>query len=456
MKTLLLNPPKHLRGIYVCREENGIGEVDRDFLPSSIYLAAAYLRETGKDADALDAETPVVSFDGYDAVVVWVCILHSFYEDVQLLKRAKEEGRRTVMILNDAHEGLEMEAMQRFDFIDASIRLWEREIILGKLLASWEEGVYPDFPGVIYRKDGVLVDTGRMPYLPNLEHVPSCSGILGEVPLKRYSAAAITTGRGCPMPHTFCMYSRTDMRRRKVEDVVAEIEAVSSMGRLLIMDPSMPTTDQWRDAFCDRLIARKIRVAWRTDAKLQQCNAGILKKLKAAGCDSVMLAIETLDADVKAKVKGGTSHQRLKTGIENIKRAGMVPIPVFFIGFPWDSSESLAKIDAFLKEVAVPSFILKQVRPWRWTALYQDCRELGLLERDLGIDDYVHSDNPLVDTLYLSRDEIVEWKYRIRRDAILNWRYICSFLLERGRVTRRQAGLFLRLAAGCKGGWDRN
>ena len=456
MKTLLLNPPKHLRGIYVCREENGIGEVDCDFLPSNIYLAAAYLREMGKDVDALDAETPVVSFDGYDVVVVWVCILHSFYEDIQLLKGAKEEGKRTVMVLNDAHEGLEMEAMQRFDFIDASIRLWEREVALGRLLSSWEEDEYPDFPGVIYRKDGKLVDTGRMPYLPDVEHLPSYSGILSEVSLKRYGAAAITTGRGCPMPHSFCLYSRTGLRRRKVEDVVAEIEAVSSVGRVMIMDPSMPTTAQWRDALCDQLIARKIRVSWRTDAKLQQCNAGTLKKLKAAGCDSIMLAVETLNADVKGKVKGGTSHQRLKTGIENIKRAGMVPIPVFFIGFPWDSSETLAEIDAFLREVAVPSFILKQVRPWRGTTLYQDCKELGLLERDLGIDDYVHSDNPVVDTLYLSRDEIMEWKYRMRRDAILNWRYIRSFLFERRRVTLRQAGLFLRLAAGRKGGWDGN
>lgn len=453
MKTLLLNPPKYLQGSYVSREEYGIGLVDTDFLPSNIFLAAAYLRSKGKDADALDAETPLVSMEHYDVVVVWVCILHSFYEDINLLKRAKDEGKRTVMIFNDAYEGLEMEAMQRFDFIDASVRLWEREIVLDRLLSKWAENAYPDFPGVIYRKDGQLVDTGVMPFLPNLEHLPSSSEVLKEAPLRKYRAAAITTGRGCPMSHTFCLYHRTGLRRRKVEDVVAEIEAVSSIGKVLIIDVALPSATQWMGKLCDQLISRRTRVSLRMDAKIWQCNPKTLQRLKSAGCDAIMLAIETLDSEIGKRIKGGTSPQQLKTAIENLKTAGIVPIPVFLVGFPWDSGETLTKINEFLKELAVPSFILKQVRPWRGTPLYEDYKEFGLLKGDLGIDDYVHSDYPILDTLYLSREEIEKWKYRVRRSAILNWRYIWSFLLERKRITARQVKLFLRLVMGVKGGW---
>ena len=453
MRTLLLNPPKYWKGQYVSREQYGVGLVSTDFLPSNIFLAAAYLRARGKDADALDASTPMVSLDGYDVVVVWVCILHSFYEDIKLLKRVKDEGKRTVMILNDAYEGLEMEAMQRFDFIDASVRLWEREVVLDKLLSKWEENAYPDFPGVIYRKDERLVDTGPMPFLPNLEHLPSCSKILKQAPLRRYGAVAITTGRGCPMSHTFCLYCRTGLRRRKVEDVVAEMEVVSSIGRVLIIDTAMPSTPQWMEKLCDQLTSRKIRVSLRMDAKITQCKPKILRRLKSAGCDAIMLAVETLDAEIGKRVKGGTSLQRLKTAIDNLKTAKIIPIPVFLVGFPWDNSNALAKIGTFLKEVTVPSFVLKQVRPWRGTQLYQECKELGLLKRELGIDDYVHSDYPILDTLYLSGEEIENWKHRVRREVILNWHYIWSFLLERRRITTRQAKLFLSLATGRKEGW---
>lgn len=454
MKTLLLNPPKYWKGRYISREENGIGFVDTNFLPSNIFLAAAYLRARGKDADALDAETPMVPLNGYDVVAVWVCILHSFYEDIQLLKRAKDEGKRTIMILNDAYEGLEMEAMQRFNFIDASIRLWEREVVLDKLLCKWEENGDIDFPGVIYRKDGRLIDTGHMPYLPNLEHLPSYADLLKETSLRNYGAAAIITGRGCPMAHAFCLYHRTRLRRRKVEDVIAEMEAVSSIGRVLIMDPSMPNTHQWMEELCDQLVARRIKVSWRTDAKIKACNPKTLQKMKSAGCNAIMLAVDTFDAQIGKRVKGFTPIERLKTAVENIKRARMVPIPVFHIGFPWDNDETLSKIDMFLKEVAVPSFILKQVRPWPGTALYQDCKELGLLKRDLGIDDYIHSDYPVLDTLHLPREKTEEWKYKIRKDAILNWNYIWGFLLERRGVTARQIKLFLRLVFGMRGGWD--
>jgi len=257
------------------------------------------------------------------------------------------------------------------------------------------------------------------------------------------------------MLHTFCLYRRTELRRRKVEDVVAEMEAVSSLGRVLIMDPAMPSTPQWTEELCEQLTARKINVHWRADAKLVQCdNPEKLTQLKDAGCYAIMLAIESLDAETSQRVKGDTSPQQLKTGIKNLKRAGIAPVPVFFVGFPWDSSETLEKIGIFLREVAVPSFILKQVRPWRGTQLYQEYKELGLLKRDLGIDDYVHSDYPILGTLTLSREEVEDWKYRIRKGAILNWRYVWSFLLERKRIRARQVKLFLRLVMGMKWGWD--
>lgn len=236
--------------------------------------------------------------------------------------------------------------------------------------------------------------------------------------------------------------------------MVAEIEAVSGIGRILIIDVAMPTTPKWMEELFDQLTSRRIRVSLRMDAKITQCKLETLQRLKSAGCDAIMLAVETLDAEIGKRVKGGTSPQQLKTAIENLKKAGIIPIPVFLVGFPWDGSETLAKIGTFLKEVTVPSFVLNQVRPWRGTHLYQVCKELGLLKRELGIDDYVHSGYPILDTLYLSREEIESWKYRIRKGAILNWRYIWNFLFERRRVTPRQVKLFLSLVIGRKGGWD--
>ncbi|MBN2186598.1 MAG: radical SAM protein [Dehalococcoidia bacterium] len=453
MKTLLLNPPKRWNGMHVSREEYGIGLVPTDFLPSGIFLAAAYLCEKGRDADALDAETPDISFEGYDVVVVWACILHSFYEDIQYLRKAKEAGKKTIMVLNDAHDGLEMEAMQRFDFIDAAVRLWEREIALDKLLSRWEENQEPDFPGVIFRKGEELVDTGRMPFLPNLEHLPSCSKVLKEVSLRRYKSAAITSGRGCPMTHPFCLYHRTGLRRRKVQDVVSELETISpSLRDIVFIDVSMPATHKWMEELCDQLLARKLKLSWRIDAKEWQCNPETLAKLKRAGCDAIMLVVLTLDSETSGQERPVTPPQQMKTAIENLKKARISPVPVFHVGFPWDSNETLLRIKDFLKETPAPSFFLKQLRPWRGTPLYDECRNLGLVKRELGIDDYVHSDYPLMDTLYLSKQEVEDWKYHIQSSVVLDFRYMQSFLRERGLPSPKQVSQFLRLTIGRKPG----
>ena len=180
----------------------------------------------------------------------------------------------------------------------------------------------------------------------------------------------------------------------------------------------------------------------------EQIGAEILKKLKRAGCHDIMFNTPTLDAEIGEKIKASTTPEELKTALENIRKAGMVPMPAFEIGLPWDSDETLSKIVAFLREVPLPSTIVRQLRPWKGTPLYEECKELGLLKRELGIDDYVNSSYPILDTLYLSREEIQTWKNKILRAAVLNPKYIIRFFLEGKRIEARHFGQILRLLLG--------
>lgn len=451
MKILLINPPKYWNGNSICRDENGIGTCDVNFLPSQPILATAYLKGKGKHADMIDAEDQNISFGDYDIVVVFVCILFTFYEDIKWLKRAKGEGKKTIMILNDAHDGLEMEAMQKYDFIDVSVRLWEREIVLNNVISSWGKNNYPDFPGVIYRKNGQLVDTGRMNFSPNLEHLPSCSNILKEIPAGKYKAANITTGRGCPMLHRFCLYSRSKLRRRKIEDVISEFEIISTKVNMIhIMDPAMPVISKWFEEFCDELISRKIKIPWRTDLHVERCKPDILRKMKRAGCNIIMFNVPSMDSRLKEKIGGYYTSERLLAAVQDIRGAGMIPMPVFEIGWPWDDHESLSKIMNFVKETPLPWFSMRQFRPWKGTQLYEDCMKLGLLKSELGIDDYVFSANPNLNTLYLSKDEIQEWKYRISSAAKLSPGYLLRFILDGKQIKARHLFSFLRLILGKK------
>ena len=451
MKTLLVNPPQRdlARGIYkeryIIREECAAGIYNLKYLPAQIFLAANYLRERGKDVDAIDAETSRVSLNGYDVVVVWAAVLGNFYRDIDFLRSVKEKGKKTVLILNDPYEGFEMEAMQRFGFIDAAVRLWEREVVLDKLLSKWGKEEQPEFKGVIYRKNGKIMDTGTVAPLSNLEHLRSCSKLLEELPLEKYESAIIIPGRGCPQHHSFCLFHRSGPRRRRVQDVISEFETISTgIKRVLIVHPAMITDRKWTKKFTDELVLRRLKVSWRADARIGDCSLLRLSSLRKAGCDTIMMGVESLDTEVAKMVKAGMNPKMLKKAILNLQRTLIAPMPVFYLGFLWDSNKTLLKIKKFLREVPIPHFQLRYARPWKGTPYYEDCKRLGVLKRDLELDDYVNSGlaSPLVDTLYLTKDEITWWCHSIMRSAMFNPRFVLRALLEKREIKLRNINYF--------------
>lgn len=448
MKILLLNPPSSLDGKFVSREQCGIGLVEERFLPSEILLSAAYLETLGHDVEFVDAGDDSLSLSSYEGVVVWVSVLHTFHEDVEWLRRAKESGCRTVLVLNEPYGNFEAETLSRFPFIDAAVRLWERERSLGELLLAWGEGAEPKAAGLIVRENGGLRDTGLQPALGDLSHLPSCAPLLRRLSLDGYEAAGITPGRGCSALCGFCLYAGCAQRKRRMEDVIDEVEAVAGRVNLLyFLDPDFLSTAAWTEDFCREIIRRKLAIRWRSDLRPQDADPRRLDLLRASGCEHVLIAVETLDDEIRGEVRAGISSEGLRTVVRDVRKAGIRPNLYFYVGLPWDTPDSLQKIEQFVRSEAVASFFLKQLRPWPGTLVHDACQSLGLLERKVTIDDFVHSDQPLCPTKALSIAELGAWKRRIGRAGILQPGYLWRFLRER-RLTARHVGQFLQLVAG--------
>jgi radical SAM superfamily enzyme YgiQ (UPF0313 family) len=448
MKTLLLSPPSAHKGKIVSREQCGIGLVEERFLPSELLLTAAYLERAGHEVDAIDLERGDFDFSAYQVAVVWVGVLHTFHEDILWLRRAKESGCRTVMIMNEPYSGFESATLRRYPFIDAAVRQWEREISLGALLKAWEDGARPASAGLLFRDDDSLVDTGLHPACGDASHLPSCAHLLRQQALHRYEAVAITPGRGCGAGCRFCLYANTVQRKRLLDDVIAEVEAVAGRVRkLLFLDPDMPSTRAWTEKFCRELINRKLDVRWRADLQPKHADPRLLQLFREAGCEQVMVAVETLDPEIRRKVGAGLTPDQLRAAIRAIRDAGIKPVVFFYVGLPWDTPQSLGKIEQFLRTEPIASFYLKQVRPWPGTPVHDAFRSLGLLNRELSPEDFVDSEIPLCPTQYLTSHELTAWKKRIGRAGILQPGYLWRFLKER-RLTAKHVTQFAGLLAG--------
>ncbi len=448
MRTLLLNPPSAFEGKFVSREQGGIGTVEERFLPSEMLITAAYLRRAGHEVDVADVDGRGPDLSRYDAVVVWVCILHTYHADLDWLRRAKEAGCRTVMVLNDPYGDFEAQTLARHPFIDAAVRLWERPLSLEALFRSWQAGTRAECPGLVLRDGEALVDTGLHAQEDDLSYLVTSAGLLEGQPLDGYDAVGITPGRGCGGRHSFCLFGQSVQHKRPVADVLAEVEAVAGRtGRILILDPDMAGTRAWTEQFCRELSARGLPVRWRADLRPEQASPPLLKLLRDAGCDEVMVAVQTLDSGVARGLRAGQSPAMLRRALRDIRDAGIRPILFFYVGWPWDSEESLDKVRQFLRQEPVASFYLKQVRPWPGTPLHERFLEMGLLEGGLSPDDFVRSGSPLCPTLHLSPEQQERWKRRIGRAAMLRPRYVWRFLRER-RIRPRHVAQFVSLALG--------
>lgn len=443
MKTLLLNPPSGFNGKFVSREQCGIGLVDERFLPSEIFLAAAFLQEAGLDVDIIDMHGVDLDFSPYQIAVVWVSVLHTFHKDIDWLRRAKDSGCRTVMILNEPYGEFEADVLRRYKFIDAAARLWERELSLEALLKSWENDLRPEYPGLIFRDNDDIRDMGLHNPREDLSHLPSCTKLLQQQPLHTYEAVGITPGRGCTAGCRFCLYANMAQRKRPLDFVISELEAVAGhVKKIFLLDPDLPSTRQWTETFCRRVIERKMPIRWRADLRPKDADPKLLQLFRKSGCEQVMIAVETLDEQILEKIGEGHTPEKLHTAINRIRQTGIRPMVYFYIGLPWDSPQSLAKIKQFLAADPIANFFLKQVRPWPGTSVHEAFRSSGLLGKKLMPEDFVDSDSPLCPTLHLSNEALIEWKNQIWRAAILQPRYVWRFLKERRLRCKHISQLF--------------
>lgn len=437
-KVLLLNPP----GQYV-REECALGARPTKYLPCQIFLAGSYLLKLGKDVVVIDAQTQKIpDFSDFDIVVVWVSLFDSFYSDIEYLRKAKEQGRITIIILNDQY-GVEMEVMQRYSFIDYLVLLYEREIVLGKIIDSIENSTKVHFPGVIYRNPE-LVSTGPMHFLPNLDHLPSHVELLKKLPLEKYGVATVTTGKGCPMVCTFCYYSQSGCRKRQIPDLIRELKVLSAVKEIEFHDLNMTANLKWTNEFLDALIESGNKKEWFTDVRADVVSLELMSKFKKAGCRSVMIGVESINKDILEKVKKRTNPEMIENAIKTIQKAGLLADTSWIIGFPWDSEETMQEMYDFLKKLHTVSFGISYMMPIKGTKLYEDFKAEGIIQNDITFEDYVNArfDVPMYPTKYLSREDLIRWNKKFQR-LRFSPKYMTKYVSE-GRFSVGQIGNYVR------------
>jgi hypothetical protein len=236
--------------------------------------------------------------------------------------------------------------------------------------------------------------------------------------------ATALTDFGCPFKCSFCVMSGLGYRTRPVEEVAAEWKWIKEQGitELFVTDQCFGAARERSLTLCATLAREAPGLGFTTFTRADLLDDKLLQAMKAAGCHTVIMGVETADAAALKSYRKGLSPERVQEGFARCRRMGVRTVATFIIGLPEDTEDSL-RADMRLARELDPDFVSYNVAvPRAGTELKKTAALEGLAEA--GVDPDQGGDEVAMRTRALSREEVARLKKEAVRDFYLRPRYL--------------------------------
>lgn len=300
----------------------------------------------------------------------------------------------------------------------------EAERSFAEFLDKQAQGLHGlDVPGIIYRGEKGIVETGPPPSVA-LDELPMPSRALYDPypyrPLpnqaRREPATTVITSRGCSWGKcTFCHQSRPDapkFRRRSPENVVQELRYLAGqrgIREIVFWDDTFLVNEAWVTEFCEALEAANLGLTWSCYGRANAVTQAMLRRIAAAGCYNVYYGFESGVQEVLDMVHKGENLEEMRQAVRWTKACGMETRGSFILGFPTETPEMVRKTVRFACELNADWMLFFPFRMLPGTAIEHLARQEGrVLELESEFPTYVS--NSFEDLEELHR--LVRWAYR--------------------------------------------
>ncbi|HQL00538.1 MAG TPA: radical SAM protein [Smithellaceae bacterium] len=265
------------------------------------------------------------------------------------------------------------EALEHCD----AVVIGEAEGVWGRVLEDFEQGRLQRK----YQAEHLPLD--NMPF-PKRQYLKT----------DRYFWGMIQTSRGCPMDCSFCsvtMFNGRDFRRRKVEDVIAELSGIPQKFVIILDDNILghevkdsrgnPIGKAWLRAFFEAVIKNKIRKYFYVQASMKFGeDVGLLQLAYRAGVRLALVGIESIEeASLKAYCKNlNASYARRNCFLElisNIRKSGIAIVGCFILGSDTDTKASFGRTLDFIRESGIDIIQVTKPTPLPGTRFYKELFE---------------------------------------------------------------------------------
>jgi radical SAM superfamily enzyme YgiQ (UPF0313 family) len=328
---------------------------------------------------------------------------------------------RAVTICGGAHPTVVPQCLEEVPELNA-ICVGEGEYPLLELVEALREGrSLESIPGLwVRRKDGTVVRNDPRPFIEDLDALPFYDREFVDyqaIIASDFKTATFQFGRGCPFDCSYCSNHVIRKRQhgpyvrfRSVTRSLEEIRRVVTRFQvkyLYLNDDTFMVTRSWFEEFCDRY-PREFEYPIFVNARSEQINEDVCRRLAAARCQRVTIGIEHGNEAYRAEVlRRKMTNASIVRAFELCRQYGFKTKAHFLVGLPCETPELHRDTVRLAAQIQPDSFNLHIFEPYPGTRLGDLCWREGLIDREREAVEFVGQTDTVLRMPQFPRAEIL-------------------------------------------------
>ena len=292
-----------------------------------------------------------------------------------------------------------LETMARCPAFDMAV-IGEGEATLVELLRAHRAGSnLSSVAGLIVREGNELRDTGRRPFIADLDSLPFPAWDLLEGFPQRYlpapfkvrqlPATTLVTTRGCPNTCIFCDRSvfGSSCHAYSAEYVVRQMTELYhryGIREFSFEDDTFITFKSRLQDICNRLIELGLDISWTCLGRVNHVTADNLRLMKRAGCWQISFGIESGSQEILYLINKRIRLDQVRQAVRLSREAGIRTKGFFILGHPGETRETMRMTIDFALELPLDDISVCHMTPFPGTELHARAAEFGDFDPDWG------------------------------------------------------------------------
>jgi radical SAM superfamily enzyme YgiQ (UPF0313 family) len=350
----------------------------------------------------------------------------------------REEHPEIPIVLGGVHASIAPEAcLEACDAFDVVVR-GEAEKTSSRLFSALLNSGHKDLAsirGLVFRKNGTLINTGDPEPVEDLDSLPfPARHLLVDLDkMPPHAFQSLYGFRGCPFKCIFCgsfnVFGRKP-RMRSAQSMADEIEMVyKTYGTryFYLCDDIFMLRRERAIEFCSIMEKKRLPVYYSVQARGEMLDPELLRWLKRTGCQHIAIGVEVGDEEIRKLIRKGNTVDQMRKAARLIREAGLRMVGFFMFGFPWETREHMLKTLHLMEELRPCIAFPYIVTPSPGTELLEIAQHMGLVGGQMDYASFHHESPKMGLTAKIpeaERKELIDFileRFTVHNKESLQW-----------------------------------